>query len=303
MLAFNPASGSFCPKALARLVRAFESEGHSVVLANSREVDLAAGQAVDLVCAYGGDGTIRTIVNGGLNRAGNGQVDGLAGRLFCVFPSGTINLLARELGYCAQPLRFVRSLGQRAARRVHFAQAGGEALLCCASVGPDALAVAQVSGALKARIGRLAYLVAALGLLWRWPRRRFAFVLDGEPLTGEALFVLNGRYYAGPWVMDEAAALGVDGLQAVVLPRAGRRDLLQLALAAMIHPALGSARWQRRAVREVAMAAGADQGESAGWPVPVPVPVPVQVPVQVDGDIVAQCPVQISMAQQVLYFA
>ena len=53
LLAFNPASGSFCPKALARLVRAFESEGHSVVLSNSREVDLAAGQAVDLVCAYG----------------------------------------------------------------------------------------------------------------------------------------------------------------------------------------------------------------------------------------------------------
>jgi len=278
VLAYNPASGNFCPEALGDLKSAFEGAGHEVSCENSRE--FCFERPVDLVCAYGGDGTARTVVSR------NGA--DAAGAPLCVFPSGTINLLAREARYASDVAGFARMAAERMAgevgREVHFGHIGEEAFLCCASVGPDARAVAAVSERLKRRIGRLAYGVAALAQMWRWPRQAFEFTVDGASLRGEAMFVCKGRYYAGPWVIDEAAALSNDHFRILILPRAGRRDLLRLALSAVFHPSLGDARWHRLSGRTITVASDAP------------------APIQADGDIVAQTPATIAMAPFPLTF-
>ena len=57
----------------------------------------------------------------------------------------------------------------------------------------------------------------------------------GVAIAGEAMFVCKGRYYAGPWVIDEEARLESDHFRVLILPRAGRRDMIRLALAAIVH--------------------------------------------------------------------
>lgn len=277
VLAYNPASGRFRPGALARLRDALERAGHRVTCENSRALRLDRAEPVDLVCAYGGDGTVRTVVGE------NGEAASAA--KFCVFPAGTINLIAREAGYPDTPASFARMIAERKDTRPHrYGHIGQEAFLCCASVGPDAAVVARVSERLKARIGRLAYGVAALAQWRRWPRQRFAFTVDGQSFTGEAMFVCKGRYYAGPWVIDEAARLESDAFRVLIMPRARRRDFLRLALSAMIHPALGSRGWHRLSAQMITVESD------------------TPAPVQADGDIVAQTPATISLSPSYLNF-
>jgi diacylglycerol kinase (ATP) len=258
------------------LQQALVAQGHGVRAENSRVFRFSADDPVDLICAYGGDGTARTVVHL------NGEA--ACGAAYCTYPSGTINLLAREAGYPADPEGFAKLVSQREPRRTHFGLINKEAFLCCASVGPDAEAVARVSPKLKRRIGRLAYGLAALSMLWRWPRHRFHFDVDGQRLEGEAIFVCKGRYYAGPWTIDREAGLDRDSFQVLILPRAGRLDFLRLGLAAMVHPALGSRRWHRQSARSISIDG------------------PTGIPIQADGDIIASTPAQIGLAPFFLNF-
>ena len=96
-LVYNPAAGSFRPRRLDALVRAFERRGAAVTaLATTREGVRLSG-AADLVCVHGGDGTLRDTVQALGSRAGDAPL--------CIAPAGTINLVARELGYARDPER------------------------------------------------------------------------------------------------------------------------------------------------------------------------------------------------------
>ena len=278
VLAFNPASGRFRPRALARLREAMEAAGHRVRCESSRDFRFdGPGDPVDVVCAFGGDGTARTVISENSANADRAT--------YCVYPAGTINLIAREARYPDEPTRFTRLLHERSAAMPHYyGTIGDDAFLCCASVGPDAEVVARVSTRLKRHIGQLAYGVALLGLLWKWPRRPFEAEIDGVRHTGEALFVCNGRYYAGPWVIDPAARLVDDHFRILLMPRARRRDMLRLAISAVISPALGDNRWVRVSGRLITVSGAAD------------------MPIQADGDVVAATPATISIAPAPLHF-
>jgi diacylglycerol kinase family enzyme len=91
VLAYNPASGRFRGALLRRLEAALRKAGHRVTCRNSRDAPLTeSGETPDLVCAFGGDGTARTLVE----RAPP----------LCVYPAGTINLLAREAAIRPTPM-------------------------------------------------------------------------------------------------------------------------------------------------------------------------------------------------------
>lgn len=84
----------------------------------------------ELVCIAGGDGTVRMVVEAHGKRA---ELPPLA-----IFPCGTINLLARELGYPADHEAFARRIGgKRQARSSALAFAGKHPFLACASIGAD----------------------------------------------------------------------------------------------------------------------------------------------------------------------
>jgi diacylglycerol kinase family enzyme len=157
-------------------------------------------------------------------------------------------------------------------------------MLVCASVGPDSAAVAAVSPQLKRRLGRVAYLISALELLYRWPRNPIDILIDGVSYQCEAAYLLNGKFYAGPWCLDPIASLRLPSVQVLMLPKARRRDYLRLIAATLIHPVFADARWQRRTGTSVEL-----RSQSP-------------LPVQADGDITATLPVSLSMRPNAVAF-
>lgn len=275
-LLHNPAAGSYCARKLARLHEALERQGHHVRRFDSRGF-AQVGERFDVVCVFGGDGTSRVVVEEGVKA----DLDAL----YCCFPAGTINLIAREAGYPRDVERFARMLGHRTAHRQHhFGTMGDKAILCCASIGPDSHVVARVDPGLKKRVGRFAYVVACLRMLVDWPRTALDVTVDGQHHAAEAAFLLKGRAYAGPWSLDDAADLRSDSFRVLLMPRARRLDALRLALFAAFGRRFADRRWLRLSGRSIAINA-----ESP-------------VPVQVDGDIVASTPVSVEIARDSLRF-
>lgn len=265
-LVFNPDAPRARLARVAALERALGERGHGVSSHRAMTFRYASDAPdADLICVCGGDGTVRLVVDG--------QADLAALPPLAIYPTGTINLLARELGYPADPGAFAARIeSEEPACSYPVAMAGGKRFLACASLGADAWAVAAVSPVLKARIGRLAYVVALARLLWTWPRGAIRVEADGEAFAAEALFVLRGRHYAGPWTLDREANLARDRLHVLALPRAGRRDLLDLIRYAVTGARRPGRHW--RFLRVTELLAEADAA----------------MPLQLDGDAVATGP-------------
>lgn len=277
-LVCNPKAGSYSPAKLERLQRAFEGRQYLVHRYDgmSFKIDRLTSP-IDLICIAGGDGTVRTTI--GNNQSSEHPPP------YCVFPMGTINLVAREAGYRPDIAKFCADSVVRTGDRTHVAgRVGNEVFLCCASIGPDSHAVARLSPRLKDRLGRFAYVVAMLKLGWSWPRPSLNLEIDGARHSAEAVFVLKGRYYAGPWVLDNQASLTKDCFRVLLLPQARRRDFLRLALFAIFGSIFADPRWTRLDASVVDISS------------------PVDLPIQADGDIVAMTPARITLDPRPLTF-
>lgn len=273
-LVYNPVAGNFRQARLDALIAAFSVRGVSVSPVAS-QVDGAwlSGQA-DMVCVHGGDGTLRDTVQALGENAGRVPL--------AIAPSGTINLVARELGYARSPERLAEQVlaawerGPESWVRAPLYRLGEMPIVACLSVGPDSHAVAQVSGALKKRLGRYAYVVAIMRQLRRWPRD--TMTISGELADGmafsceaEAAIASHGALYAGPFRLSPRAALAADSVELITLRRSTRLGTLALSGAAMLRlplDRLGLA--EIRTVRRVVF----DRCVS---------------PVQVDGDHIPDC--------------
>lgn len=286
-LVYNPASGNFRPARLHALCEALEATGFAPRIVATTPEGVEIAEDAELVCIHGGDGTVRLVADALGERA--------AAVPLAIAPVGTINLLARELGYSSNPRRFAAQIaaawmaGEGSWLRSPLLSCNGGAVLSCLSIGPDSAAVAGVSLPLKARIGRLAYLVAGLALLRRWPQEHFSLraeLADGSTLErrAQAIFVARGRYYAGPFRLSRAARLDSASFELVVLEKAGRLRSLgfALAMAAGLDCAkLGLA--SVHSVREL-------QVEGAS------------LPHQIDGDARPPAPLHLAMSEQIIRY-
>ena len=273
-LVYNPVSGSFSDSHLAALVAALENEGFAVTpMPTSADGARLSGSA-DIVCVHGGDGTLRDTVQALGARAGAMPL--------CVAPSGTINLVARELGYARDPARFASDLraawdrGEESWVISPLYRLGDMPIVSCLSIGPDSHAVARVSGRLKRRIGRYAYVVALVQQMRDWPRD--PMTVRGELVSGEsfeeeaeAAIVSHAALYAGPFRLSPQAALEADSVELITLRRSTRLGTFALGIAAMLGlPVQKFARAHVRSCRSIAF----DR---------------CVTPVQVDGDHMPDC--------------
>lgn len=236
-LVYNPFSGGFRQKRLDRLVSALQANGFAVEPVATRQDGVPLSGEADLICVHGGDGTLRDVVQALGDKAGDMPL--------CIARAGTINLVARELGYPPEPETFARQLsaawrrGPQSWVRSPLYRLGEMPIVACASMGPDSQAVARVSTALKQRIGRMAYAVAMLRQLREWPRNAMAIsgeLVDGESFEcqAEAVIVSHAALYAGPFQLSPRAALATDAIELITLHRATRLGMLAFTLAAVL---------------------------------------------------------------------
>jgi diacylglycerol kinase family enzyme len=235
-LVYNPAAGSFRPARLAALVRAFDAHGAEVTALPTTRDGVQLSGTADLVCVHGGDGTLRDTVQALGERAGEVPL--------CIAPAGTINLVARELGYARDPAKLATQVcaawerGKESWVRAPLYRLGEMPVVSCLSIGPDSHAVARVSGALKRRIGRLAYVVAMLQVLRDWPRETMTVageLTDGSAFECEAAAVIvsHSALFGGPFQLAPSASLTADAVELIVLERPSRLRVAAFTAAAI----------------------------------------------------------------------
>lgn len=230
-LIYNPASGTHNDLRLTQLTQAFEACGAQVSVGQTkRDKGSVVDPDADMICVSGGDGALRSVVAA--------MIETETFRPLCVFPSGTINLIARELGYASKPDIFATEvmrgfLGGPAYRlKERVVQSDDGPFVACLSGGPDGVAVSSHSPKLKSRIGKLAYAWSFAKLFRRWPGHHFDLGITSKNATDRqvscaAFYVLKGRYFAGPWSLSPAAQLGSGQFQLLILKNAKRRHYLR----------------------------------------------------------------------------
>lgn len=272
----NPESGSFSARRYQALMDAALALGHHVVSRVSSQAHpfkLETGAAH--ICAVGGDGTIRHVA-ASLARETNPPT-------LSIYPMGTINLVARELNWPTKPCDFVRDIDvANQSARMWPVMINQDCFIACASIGPDARAVATVSNAVKAKVGRLAYGVALIQTFFAWRRPCLTVNAEGEVFECEAIYIAKGRYYAGPWSFAPAAQLDQPMLHVVALPSATRLAYVRFLVALLLGRIEKMIGLRRMTVRSLSIECTTPQ------------------PVQIDGDTGGMTPVQITLADRPL---
>lgn len=180
----------------ARVGRAARAAGWDEPLWFETTVDDAGGSmaraavaaGADVVVVAGGDGTVRVVCG---EMAGSGVPVG-------VIPSGTGNLLARNLGIPLVAELAVETVLHGQDRAVDVVRLDGDGLattrfVVMAGLGLDAAIMDGAPDALKARFGWPAYLIAGVRHL-RYPAVRVDITVDGaEPVRRRARTVVIGN--------------------------------------------------------------------------------------------------------------
>lgn len=265
----NPAAGRRRHDGFAAVIAGLRASGAEVALCVTRgpgDAERHAGRAASLGCtmvlAAGGDGTVNEVLNGLVETP----------LPLAVYPLGTTNVLAREIGASADPGRFLRLLRTRPPQPAWLGEISGRRFALMASVGFDASVVDKVNAALKRRIGKGAYLAAAARQLLRHSPGAYCVTIDGKVHRAAAAIVAKGRYYAGSFTVAPLARVTEPGFQVCLLGGGTRKDVLRYAAA------LACGRLSR--LPDVQIIGGREieitgvEGE----------------PVQCDGDIVARLP-------------
>ncbi|MGO8757025.1 MAG: diacylglycerol/lipid kinase family protein [Terracidiphilus sp.] len=190
-LIYNPASGQYSARrdaTVGKIKAAFREAG---VVTEAFETGAPgsamalAAQAVregfDTVLACGGDGTVHEAVQ---SLVGTDVALG-------VFPLGTANALASDLGLIGSPGKLARALLDSAPARVsvgriHYRDTegnpGARYFIVAAGIGADALLMAQLDARLKRRLGYVLYLIKAFHI---WATSSFPLFEASLPADGD----------------------------------------------------------------------------------------------------------------------
>ena len=184
---------------------------------------VAVRMAAGLVVALGGDGTVAALT-------GDLAETGIP---LAIIPAGTGNVLATALGIPNDPSRAVRVLDGAVRRSIDLGSASlpgspGDASIersfsVGAGVGWDARVMAATAGAQKRRLGRLAYWVAALGLLGEMAPVPYTIEIDDRRLELDATVALvaNAGELVPGLVRPRLPIVADDGLLDLLVLRVG----------------------------------------------------------------------------------
>ena len=288
LLVVNPVSGrGRALRAAERFLAAARAGGATVEEFRTaargdatRRAAEARGGGIDVVVACGGDGTVNEVMNG---LEGTGIPVG-------ILPTGTANVLARDLGLPFDPQGAARVAVRGRPRALDIggarSSAGERRFLCCAGVGLDAAVVAAVAEARRARLGFRGWVRPLRREIAAYDFPALRVTVDGAPAGAATLAVIcNTANYGGVFTLVPGADPGDGLLDACLIDARRRRSFFRYLWGA----------WRGSLPRQgdVATARGRAFRVEADRPVPV----------QVDGDPFGSTPLEVTLrpgAAQVL---
>jgi YegS/Rv2252/BmrU family lipid kinase len=216
-LIYNPVSGQLSARRAALLqqvqdllraagvkVQAYQTDTPGSATALARQ---AVEQGYDTVLACGGDGTVHAVLQ---SLAGTSVA-------LAVFPLGTANALAADLGLNGSPTAVVRALlgatpVQIPVPRIHYLDHEGNSasryFIVAAGIGADALLMSRLDAQLKRRLGYILYLLEAFRIWATHPFPLFDVTrasTDGAAQTVQVSQLLAVRVRSFGGVLHELA--------------------------------------------------------------------------------------------------
>ncbi len=233
----NPSAGSKNPP-LRTFNHLFKQAGMDwdIVITKDRcdgicHAENAIKDGVDIIAAYGGDGTVMEVASG---------LQG-TGIPMAILPGGTGNILSIELGI-PQNLQEACSLITNPEKsRIRSVDMGitdddkVPAFALRAGMGLEAAMLEGTDRELKVKYGIFAYIMGATQALHNVKEAHYNLVLDGEEIeySGLTCLIANAGYFGVPGLVLDPNVKIDDGLLDVFVLR--KMDLLQLfSLAATI---------------------------------------------------------------------
>ena len=263
-------------RAMGRIARRIEDRGGDLAVHESRgpgdarRIAESLDDATEAVLIVGGDGTVSDVVHG----LGSRPLP------IVIWPSGTENLLARELNMPSDPARVVELLLTGERRSFDVGLVNGRRFVVVTGVGFDAECVARLARRRTGHIGRASYLLPVWDTIRSHPFHPLVVEADGTKVFDGPGFVLVGaisRYAAGLRVFPTARC--DDGwLDLLVFPSDSALRLLRHGVRALLGRHVGRGSVIDRRVRSVRITAA------------------MPIPYQVDGDVGGVLPIDITLA-------
>lgn len=220
---FNPVAGQRRAEEFVEVLRHLELTGFNVTVLRTQGRGDAerfardAKSSFDVILAAGGDGTVNEIINGFTPEHAP----------LAIYPLGTVNILAQELGVPRDPKRFPSFLAGAAVRKMWLGDLGSRRFSLMASVGYDARVVSRVDERLKRMVGRAAYGVAAISGLVRYRPPMLDVSIDGRNFSAGGVIITRSRFYAGHYVIAPQARVTDPATYVCLFGGRGRIDLVR----------------------------------------------------------------------------
>lgn len=241
---------------------------------DGRQIAASLPDETAAVVAVGGDGTVREIAEGLVDRP----------IPMVVWPAGTENLVARHFGFRARAAEFVNAVAQGQARVVDTGRVNGKSFLVVVGVGFDGDVAHRLQRKRNGHINHLSYAGPIMGAFFSHAFPEFSVQGDdGFQWSGRGLaFVGNMSEYAMrlPVVRD---ALPDDGLlDLVIMPCHGRWGLLKHSFWTVLGKNVEQAGLIYRRIKRVRIDS------------------PNEVPIEVDGDAFGHLPIEVEIVPRSL---
>jgi YegS/Rv2252/BmrU family lipid kinase len=180
-----------------------------------------SAQKYDAVVAAGGDGTIGEVANGLPDHSAP----------LGIFPLGTANVLAMEIGLPLDPPSVMRTVLQGPQALAWPGFVNNRLFTIMAGVGFDAHVVRDLPPQMKRWLGKGAYVVESLRQLAAYDVPRYRVSIDGRDYDCASAVVAKGHFYGGKFVCAPHARLDDPAFEICLFRMGGRLGALRATVA------------------------------------------------------------------------
>jgi diacylglycerol kinase (ATP) len=227
VIVVNPVSGKHKRDVINLIAQKLQDPKRHVEIIESHGpghiCEIARTSVAQAILIAGGDGSVNEAVRGLLKRL-------YPRPLLGIIPQGSANILRYELALPTSVSGLVDIfLGGRIGH-LHIGLANERPFTLMASAGFDAEVVKTVSKPLKQRIGRLAYVCAALKLVFGYKGDDIEVKTGDEKFFAKLIIVTKSKYYGGSFVLDRETSVIRAGLTLIAVSDVGFVSLLKLGI-------------------------------------------------------------------------
>ena len=195
--------------------------GTNSVKESNTIIDQYLQEQVKSIVVAGGDGTLNSVLPKFLGSSTN----------LGVFPSGTMNVFARELGISTtDPDHAIEVVLKNHIIETDVFLINGAPFVQMAGIGYDAHFIEETSEESKRKLGPLAYVQSIAKVFGNKPPQIQVTTADGAQESGVCVLLGNGSFYAGHFPLFKNARNDDGLIDALLIKSSGYQAILDIAL-------------------------------------------------------------------------